>query len=155
MKKSTCCERLTEIEWNNKEIIWEDKPFYLSRYLSILHVPINIGGKIREGFSIIEEYGLSAEPMVLSRNITSWGAEILIPISNITDAFEIEILTGRYITGLFEGTYGEIESWSSEMEKSLRSKNLRSKEFIYWYATCPKCAKVYKTVQVVIFARVI
>ena len=55
--------------------------FISPRYRAFLHVPINIGKKIAEGMNIIEEAGLSSEPMVLSKNDTMWGAEILIPIS--------------------------------------------------------------------------
>ena len=51
-----------------KEIVWRDKPFLKSHYFAFLHVPVNIGAKITEGMKKIEEAGLQAEQMVLSKN---------------------------------------------------------------------------------------
>jgi len=153
--KNECCKRLIPAEWDRKEIVWRDKPFYVSRYRSFLHVPINIGKKIAEGMKKIEEAGLQAEPMVLSRNETMWGAEILIPISGKAGRFRIELLTGRFLTRLFEGYYGDMRAWIKETKKYCAEKGFSAKEFIFFYATCPKCAKKHgDKVQVVVLARV-
>jgi len=149
-----CCERLVPQEWDKKIIKWRDKPFYKSHYVSFFHVPLNIAGKIKEGYARIEELGLAAEPMVITRNETFWGADVLIPISAKTDIFEIEIMSGKFATGLFEGAYGEIGTWVKKMERVCKKNGVTPKEYLYWYATCPKCAKKYESVQVVIFARI-
>jgi hypothetical protein len=143
------------MEWDQKEIVWRDKPFYKSRYRAFLHVPINIGKKISEGMKIIEKAGLTSEPMVLSKNDTMWGAEILIPISARTGRFGTEIVTGRFLTRLFEGHYADAKKWIKETKKYCESRRHKAREFIFWYATCPKCAKKKEDkVQVVVFARV-
>jgi len=153
--RDICCQRLSPLEWDRKEIVWRDKPFYSSRYRAFLHVPINIGKKIAQGMKIIEEAGLSAEPMVLSRNDTMWGAEILIPVSRKDNRFRTELVTGRFLTRLFEGHYGDIRKWIKETKNYCREKGFSAKEFIFWYATCPKCAKKSNDmVQVVVLARV-
>jgi len=150
-----CCQPLSPLEWDKKELIWRDKPFYVSRYRSFLHVPINIGKKIAEGMKKISEAGLQAEPMVLSRNETMWGAEILIPISGKAGRFRIELLTGRFLTRLFEGNYADIKKWVKETKKYCESRGFSAKEFIFWYATCPQCAKARgDRAQVVVLARV-
>ena len=159
-----CCKILSPAEWDKKEIVWRDKPFYKSHYFAFLHVPVNLGKKIIEGMKRIKEAGIAAEPMVLSRNDTLWGADILIPIKNKTDIFEIELITGRFLTRLFEGHYGDMRKWIRETrdwcreKQSLaagREKGSEPEEFIFWYATCPKCAKKYgDKVQVVVFAKV-
>jgi len=150
-----CCKRLNSAEWDKKEIVWRDKPFFRSHYFAFLHVPVNIGAKIAEGMKKIEEAGLVAENMVLSKNDTLWGADILIPIKNKTDIFDVELITGRFFTRLFEGHYGDMRQWIKETKKYCREKGFTSKEFIFWYAICPKCAKKYgDKVQVVVFAKV-
>lgn len=150
-----CCNRLLPIEWDRKEIVWRDKPFYKSRYRAFLHVPINIGKKIEEGMKIIGEAGLAAEPMVLSKNDTAWGAEILIPVSRKANRFKTEIITGRFLTRLFEGHYADMKKWIKESRKYAEERGWKAKEFIFWYATCPNCAKKNgDKVQVVVFARV-
>ena len=61
MKKqmnNECCKRLLPEEWDQKEIVWRDKPFYRDRYFSFLHVPLNFGGKIIPG--IIYTYQIKA-----------------------------------------------------------------------------------------------
>ncbi len=150
-----CCKRLNPAEWDKKEIVWRDKPFYKSRYRAFLHVPLNIGGKIREGMDLIEGVGFQAEPMVLSRNDTLWGADILIPVKQKTSAFKTELVTGRFLTRLFEGHFGDMRRWVKETKKYCKDMGMKAREFVFWYATCPKCAKKYGgKVQVVIFARV-
>lgn len=150
-----CCKRLSPDEWDRKEIVWRDKPFYKSHYLSFLHVPVNIGGKIREGVDLVRGVGLEAEPMVLSKNDTMWGADILIPIKNKTDVFKTELVTGRFLTRLFEGHFGDMRRWIKETKKYCAEKGCNAQENILWYATCPKCAKKFgDKVQVVVFARV-
>jgi len=152
---NACCKRLFPVEWDKKEVVWRDKPFFSSRYRAFLHVPINIGKKIAESMEIIKEAGLSAEPMVLSRNSTMWGAEILIPVSKKDNRFRTELVTGRFLTRLFEGHYADLKKWIKETKKYAEEKGLTSKEFIFWYATCPKCAKKNNdAVQVVVFVRV-
>lgn len=150
-----CCKRLNLAEWDMKEIVWRDKPFYHSRYRAFLHVPVNIGKKIAEGMKIIGEAGLTAEPMVLSRNDTMWGAEILIPVARKDNRFRTELVTGRFLTRLFEGHYADAKKWIRETKKYCESRGFSAKEFIFWYATCPKCSKKNNDmVQVVVFARV-
>lgn len=153
--KKECCQRLSPLEWEKKEIIWQDKPFLKDRYWSFFHVPLDFGKKIIRGFEKIKEVGLAAEPMVLSKNDGLWGGEMLIPISKNTDQFEVEMLHGKFLTRLFEGHYGDMRSWIRETRKWCREKGYEAKEFIFWYATCPKCAKKYgDKVQMVVFARV-
>jgi hypothetical protein len=150
-----CCKILSPAEWDRKEIVWRDKPFYKSRYFSLFHVPVNIGSKITEGMKKIEKAGLMEEQMVLSRNDGWFGADILIPIKAKTDIFEIELITGRFLTRLFDGTYGDMGKWIKETRDWCREKGLEPEEFIFWYATCPKCAKKRKDqAQVVVLAKV-
>ena len=150
-----CCQRLSLEEWDKKEIVWRDKPFYKDHYRSFFHVPVNFGKKIVRGLERVKESGLEAEQMVLCKNDSPWGADLLIPISQKTDKFNVELLNGRFITRLFEGYYGEIKAWIKETKRYCHSKNLEPKEYIFWYATCPKCAKKFGgKVQMVILARV-
>jgi len=150
-----CCKRLIPEEWDQKEIVWRDKPFYYDRYISFLHVPINFGGKIIRGLDRIKEAGLVSEQMVLSRFDGLWGGEMLIPVSQKTSRFQTELITGRFLTRLFEGYYGDMRRWIKETKKYCKEKGFKAQEFIFWYATCPKCAKKYgDKVQVVVFARV-
>ena len=150
-----CCKILSPAEWDKKEIIWRDKPFLKDYYWSFLHVPLDFGKKIIRGLEKIKEAGLASEQMVLSKGDGLWGGEMLIPVSQKTDQFETELITGRFLTRLFEGHYGDMRGWIKETENYCREKGFAAKEFIFWYATCPKCAKKYSDkVQVVVLARV-
>ncbi len=150
-----CCKILSPAEWDKKELVWRDKPFYRSRYWSFLHVPVNLGRKIIEGTRRIGEAGLTAEPMMLSRNDGLFGGDILIPIKNKTDVFDIELITGRFFTRLFEGHYGDMRKWIRETRDWCREKGFEPEEYIFWYATCPRCAKKRgDKAQVVVFAKV-
>ena len=150
-----CCKILSSSEWDKKEIVWRDKPFLKSHYFAFLHVPVNLGAKIVASMRKIKEAGLGAEQMMLSRNDGMWGADMLIPIKNKTDIFDIEVITGRFFTRLFDGHYGDMGKWIRETRIWSRGKGFEPDEFIFWYATCPKCAKKRgDKVQVVVFAKV-
>jgi len=151
----TCCKIISPAEWDKKEIVWRDKPFLKSRYFAFLHVPVNIGKKITEGMKKIEEAGLQMEQMVLSKNDGWFGADILIPIKTKTDIFEMEMITGRFLTRLYDGHYGDMRKWIRETRAWCREKGFEPEEYIFWYATCPKCAKKRgDKAQVVVFAKV-
>jgi hypothetical protein len=150
-----CCKILSPQEWDKKEIIWRDKPFYRDKYWSFLHVPLDFGRKIVRGLEKIKEAGLASEQMVLSKGDGLWGGDMLIPISRNAERFETEVITGKFFTRLFEGHYGDMRKWISETKKWCKGKGFDVQEFIFWYATCPKCAKKYgDKVQVVVFAKV-
>lgn len=150
-----CCKIISPAEWDKKEIVWRDKPFLKSHYFAFLHVPVNIGAKITEGMKKIEEAGLQAEQMVLSKNDGWFGADILIPIKTKTDIFDIELITGRFLTRLFDGHYGDMRKWIRETRTWCREKGFEPEEYIFWYATCPKCSKKRgDKAQVVVFAKV-
>lgn len=150
-----CCKRLNSEEWDKKELVWRDKPFYKSHFLAFFHVPVNIGGKIMEGLAKIKETGLAAENMVLVKNDNLFGADLLIPIAHKSDIFETELINGKFLTRLFEGHYGDMRRWLKETKQYCQEKGFSPKEFIFFYATCPKCAKKYgDKVQVVVFGRV-
>jgi len=136
---SECCKVLSSAEWDCKELIWRDKPFLKSHYFSFFRVPVNLGKKIVEGIGKIEEAGLADEQMMLSRNDSLWGADLLIPIKSKTDVFDIEMVTGRFLTRLFEGHYGDMAKWICETKIWCRGKGFEPEELIFWYATCPKC----------------
>jgi len=146
---------LNPLEWDRKEIIWRDKTFYKTHFLAFFHVPLNIGGKIVEGFARIKETGLTAENMILVKNDNLFGADLLIPIAHKSDIFKTELITGKFLTRLFEGHYGDMRAWLKETKKYCAEKGFSAQEFIFWYATCPKCAKKYgDKVQVVVLAKV-
>jgi hypothetical protein len=150
-----CCKYLSPAEWDKKEIVWRDKPFFKDHYVAFLHVPLNLGKKIVKGLEKVKESGLFAEQMVLTRNDTLWGADLLIPISRNAKRFETEVITGKFMTRLFEGQYGDMRKWISETKKWCKEKGAKPQEFIFWYATCPKCAKKRgDKAQVVVFAKV-
>src|SRR4030042_2410933 len=149
-----CCKRLNPADGDRKKIIGRDKPFYKDSSWSFLHVPLDFGRKIVRGLGKIKEAGLSSEQMVLSKCDGLWGGEMLIPISKKTDIFKTELITGKFLTRLFEGHYGDMRQWIKETKNYCREKSFSAKEFIFWYATCPKCAKKYgDKVQVVVLAR--
>ncbi len=150
-----CCKHLSPAEWDKKEIIWRDKPFFKDHYAAFLHVPLNLGQKIVKGLEKVKESGLTAEQMVLTRNDTLWGADLLIPISRNAKRFETEVVSGKFLTRLFEGHYGDMRRWINETKKWCEEKGAKVQEFIFWYPTCPKCAKKRgDQAQVVVFAKI-
>jgi hypothetical protein len=79
----------------------------------------------------------------------------LIPIKNKSEIFDIELVTGRFLTRLYEGHYGDTGKWIRETKRYCRERGWEPEEYLFWYATCPKCAKKRgDKAQVVVFAKV-
>jgi len=63
-------------------------------------------------------------------------------------------LSGTFLAKVFEGPYKDIRRWICEMGKYVESKNKRLKRLLFYYTTCPKCAKKYGKNYVVLLGQV-
>ena len=50
-------------------------------------------------------------------------------------------LSGDYLSRVFEGPYKSIPRWIGEMQEYVRSQGKELKSLLFFYLTCPKCAK--------------
>jgi len=157
MDREKCCPRLDKGEWDKKEFVWKEKPFYRTKYRSAFYIPLNLGGVVKKAMDEISGRDLIPEQvMMLSREESMFSSTLLVSIKEDAGADDLptEKLSGKYLAMLFEGSYKETGNWVKEMENYLKEKGERVGELLFWYVTCPKCVKKYESAQTVIFAKI-
>jgi len=154
-KNAECCPPFDPKPWDGKEIVWREKPFIKDRVLSVFHIPLNFGSIVIRNMKLISDSGTSnIDNLMLSDESSMWGSNVLIAVGKQVPGAKNELLSGTFITKVFEGDYKETGNWIKEMGEYVKTKNKTIKKLFFWYTTCPKCAKKYGKNYVVLFAQV-
>lgn len=156
--ENICCERFDPGTFNGKEIVWDNKPFVVEKTRCILYVPINFGAAVTRAITAIE--AADAKPsgsdfVTLSSMCSPWSTTIYVATKKDSiPGVETTHLSGRYMTKVFEGPYSNCGKFVKEMEKYLDEKGIgKANELLFYYTTCPGCAKKYGKCYSVIFAK--
>ena len=150
-----CCARLDTAMWDDKAFEWQDKRFLKDHIRALLHIPLNFGSVIsRDHAAIQNAEAYPEQPIWLTDEVSPWGSDIYIAVDRDVPGAQIERLSGRYRTKVFEGPYRDAGKWHKAMEAHVSAKGEQVQQMFTFYATCPKCSKHYGKNQAVLFARV-
>jgi hypothetical protein len=150
-----CCLRFNPEPWNEKEISFQDKLFVKDHVSSLFHIPLNFGKVMVKNMEMIAQAGaLAPEPLMLSDEKSSWGADIYIAVSKEIPGAKMERVSGNFLSKVFEGSYKDMRKWVGEMKSYVQSKGKNLEKLYFFYTTCPKCAKYYGKNYTVILAKV-
>ena len=92
--------------------------------------------------------------IVLSDENSLFGSDVYISVTKEVENAETAKLSGTFFTKTFEGSYSNMGKWIKEMESYVQSKGKEIKKMLFYYTTCPKCAKTYGKNYTVILAQV-
>lgn len=155
IKPTGCCEPFNPEPWQDKEIIWKDKIFVTDHITSLFHIPLNMGSKIIKNMEFIEKAGAKApHQLMLTYEKSLWGSDIYIDVAKEVPDAEMTMLSGIFLTKVFEGPYQNVGKWAEEMKEYVKSKGKELRKLYFSYTTCPKCAKAYGKNYVVLFAQI-
>ena len=155
IKPTGCCEPFNPEPWQDKEAIWKDKIFVKDRVTSFLHIPLNFGQKVVKNMKLIEAAKAQAEhQLMLTDENSLWGADIYIDVSKNVPGAQTVLISGTFLTKVFEGPYQNAGKWAREMKEYAKSKGKELKKIYFSYTACPKCAKVYGKNYVVLFGQI-
>ena len=150
-----CCPRFDPLQWDGKDITWQDKLFVKDHVTSFLHIPLNFSGVVVRNMKKIESSGAeNSQNMMLSEEKSLWGSDLYMAINKEIPGAELKKISGAFMAKVFEGHYKNAGKWAKEMDAHVKSKGKKPKEMFFWYTTCPKCAKAYGKNYVVIFVKV-
>jgi hypothetical protein len=150
-----CCPQFNPEPWNEKTLAWENRRFVKDRVTSFLHIPLNFGAVMKRNVPIIEAAGAAPDPMVvLSDENSLWGADVYIEATKDVPNAKMAILSGTFISKVFEGPYQNMRKWIEEMKAFVTAKGKSFSKLYFYYTTCPKCAKKYGKNYVVILAQI-
>lgn len=152
---STCCPRFDPGPWDEKEVVWREKRFVKDRIRSFLHIPLNFASVMKRNTKRIEAAkAVADEPIVVCDENSLWGADVYIAVSSEVPGASMAALSGTFLAKTFEGPYKDIRRWIGEMSRYVESRGKHAKRLLFYYTTCPKCAKKYGKNYVVLLAEV-
>lgn len=150
-----CCPVFDPGPWDEKEVTWADKAFVVDRVRSVFHIPLNFGQVMRRNLELIEAAGaMPEEAIVLSDENSLWGAAVHIAVTKDVLGVRMTSLSGTFLAKVFEGPYRDMRRWIEEMKRHVDSQGRELKKLLFYYTTCPKCAKAYGRNYVVLLAQV-
>jgi len=150
-----CCPRFDPESWQEKEITMDEKLFVKDHVCCFLHIPLNFGRKMRKNMNMIEQAdALAPDMLVLSDDKSLWWSDLYISVSKEVPEAEMARIPGTFMTMVFEGPYRNAAKWAKEMKDHVESKGKEIKKLLFFYTTCPKCAKVYGKNYTVLLAEV-
>ncbi len=156
---SQCCPQFDPEPWQEKELIWKDKPFIREAVLQFMHIPLpgTFGKAVGRMWKKIED--AQAKPnmndfIMLATESSPWKGEIYITATKEVPNAENVKFSGTYLTKVFDGPYNDVPKWIKEMTPYVAEKGKSVKKYYFYYTTCPKCAKKYGHNYVVTFAEV-
>ena len=150
-----CCPRFEPEPWDEKEHIWEDKPFIKDRVRCLFYMPLNIRKVMMRNLPKIEKADAFApEPLGLSDHTSRWNMDLYIAVSKEVPDAENVRLSGTFLSKVFEGPYKDTGKWCKQMGEWVKARGKDIKRWFMFYTTCPKCAKHYGKNYVVILTQV-
>jgi len=158
-EQENCCPRFDPTPWDEKIHEWHDKLFIRDSVKQILHRPMPSSMKRTIGrmWQLAKDSG--ADPnikdfLLLAYDPSPWRSELYMTVTKEVPGADNVRLSGRYITKVFDGPYNSPPKWVKEMDSFVKSKGKTPKKYLFYFTTCPRCAKVYGHNYAVVFAQV-
>ena len=142
---TNCCPRFLPEPWDQKELHFKNKLFVKAKTISLFHIPLNLSSVFRRTFEKFEQAGAldTDNLVVLSKEISPWSAEHYFSVSKEVPSTDNTLLSGLYLTKVFEGPYKNAPKWSQKMYNFAAESGKMIKQHYFFYTTCPRCAKYY------------
>ena len=150
-----CCPKFDPTPWDLKTVTWENKLFVKDRVFSIFHIPLTFGSVMRKNMALIEAANaVTPNMIVVADENSAWGCDVYIDVPKEVPGAQMATLSGTFLTKVFEGSYGNMRRWIAEMHTYAASQGHQVKKLLFYYTTCPKCAKKWGKNYVVILAQI-
>ena len=153
--EETCCPRFDPAPWQDRDVTWSDKLFARDRIRCFLHVPLNFGAVVRRNMRVLEAAGAVAENAIMLTDETSpWGADLYIEIEKDVPGVHAATLSGTFLARVYEGPYRNVRAWCDDMHRRVAARGRTLRKLLFYYTTCPRCARRYGKNYVVLLAQV-
>ncbi|MDD2646530.1 MAG: hypothetical protein PHV78_01400 [Patescibacteria group bacterium] len=155
-----CCPEFNVEKWDKKTISWNNKKFIKDTMPEFFHIPFppTIAKKITRMWQAVEQAGASAankeDTLILFRDPTPFKGEIYISVEKDVSAENNVVISGNFVSRIFDGGYNDIPKFLKVMNEYLAEMEKKAKDYYIHYAYCPKCAKKFGHNYMIIFAKV-
>jgi len=154
--ETKCCPPFNPEPWDEKEFVFDNKPFVKATTCNFLHMPLTMGSMMKKTWELITDAEADSkdEFALLSYDPSAWKGEHYFWVTKEVPGAEMVNISGTFLTKVFEGPYRDVPKWIKEMESYVVSKGKSLQKMYFYYTTCPKCMKHYGKNYVVAFAQV-
>ena len=87
---------------------------------------------------------------MVDRRDLAVGSDIYLPVDHELPNVKMARLPGTLITRVFEGRYRDAGKWVQQKCAHVEGEGKQVSQTYFYYATCPKCAKLFGKNQVVL-----
>jgi hypothetical protein len=154
-----CCPKFDPEPWDGRTHTWNDKLFVRDSVRQILHRPFPSSMKKTIGRLWQEAEGSGAAPktedfLLLAYDPSPWRSELYMGVTREVPGADNVRLSGTYISKVFDGPYNSPPKWIKEMDRFLELKGKKARKYLFYFTTCPRCAKIYGHNYAVVFAQI-
>ncbi len=150
-----CCPEFDPAPWDDKIIEWDNRKFIKGKVRTLFFIPLNFGNVMRNFDRILKQAGSALTGAVcLSDHTSRWNMDVYLSVDKEIPGIENTTLSGKFLSKVYEGPYGDTGKWCRDFEKLAKSKGLSIKKWYMWYVYCPRCAKKYGKNYTVIISEV-
>ncbi len=156
LAETGCCPRFDPGPWDEKEIVWKNKLFLKARVFALFHIPLNMDSVMKRDMEIINAAKARPKRAVMLYDETSaFGADVYVAVGKPVAGAKLARISGRFLSKVFEGDYKGTGKLVKEMEGYVAGKAGRAmKRLLFFFTTCPACAKAYGKNYTVLLAEV-
>lgn len=153
--KAYCCPEFDHEKWQEKSIELSEKLFLKDHVTKLFHIPMDYELVMEKDFKIIEAAGAVPEsPLVITDEKSPWESDVYIEIGKEIPNVHSEIISGTFLTKVFEGPYKDMDKFLNEMKAYVRKQGKEPKKLFAYNTYCHKCSKLYGKNYTVMLAMV-
>lgn len=155
-----CCPEFHPQQWDGKTHVWKNKAFIRETIPTFFHIPFPpmIGSAIRRMWSTAEDAGQTyadkSDTLVLFYDPSPFRSELYLSVTGPVPEHCNAVLSGTFISRVFDGPYNAVPKFIKEMDAYLDRKGKKASGYYVHYAYCPGCAKKHGHNHMILFARV-
>lgn len=150
-----CCPKFNPEGWDGGVIVWKDKLFLKDRVWSLFHIPLNFGSVMARAMDRIENAAAKSEMrLVVSDECSLWYSDVYVEVTKVVLGAQMATLKGTYISKVYEGPYSHMGKWIRDIKTYVEFQGKPVLKLLFYYTTCPICAKKYGKNYVVILAQI-
>jgi hypothetical protein len=155
-----CCPEFNIEKWDRRTLCWNNVRFIKDSVPEFFHVPFPpmISRKIARMWKAVEQAGASApnkeDTLILFHDPTPFRGEIYISVEKKVPRENNVVISGNFVSRVFEGGYDAIPKLVKVMNQYLAETGKKAKDYYIHYAYCPKCAKKFGHSYMILFAEI-
>jgi hypothetical protein len=148
------CPKFDPKKWDGKEITFDKRWFAKEHVTSLFHMPLNFGPVVEKMAKQARAMDAEADEfLILSDENSAFGADVYLAVKKNTPGLACGMISGRFYTKVFDGPYSSMGKWIAEMKMYVNGKGKGVMRMLFFYPTCPGCAKEQGKNYTVIFAQ--